>query len=1407
MPGISQVRQSAFLLNHKTNYSIQIQLNHVLVPVTAAAIVESGLKTLLIVGEGRRLKVFDNESHQVICILQIFQSQVVHGVQCQWDAKRGHLVCLVWGGRAITVLHLKFDTSDFCVVSLTEELLTDDWISDACFLTNARISTGDPSSLPQAIFLTSHNILYTLLSESSPPSQDPGKLSCKLIAAGPTSVLYSANVVVLANGEAFIAAGTVFGEVLVWSSNLAADHNDSGGSKSASLLHTFRGHEGSVFGVTIAATPSTVDHGLSSCVVASCSDDRTIRMWDLSCAAGSSTRASIKTGFRSQPMATEIDSEHCVASIMGHLSRIWSLRFLSYSNEAVRWISFGEDSTAQTWQLVRKLARGTSTSTKKPPSYEIQHDESYAYHVGKDIWAAAVDLQDPVCLILTGGADGRAVSYNIPNADVQRWTADITLLQEETVKRGPVSCGASTDDLSQRLSPAERAFSAIQGRWHLHRVLESAIPTYPSGSFTGTATLTQRLPTNEDYDAEYLYVEEGELITRHGLVMRGSRRYAYRLQKAARAITAWFVKTDVVSSVDYLFHQVEFGDFPCQIPKDESFPVDSMSTAKGYHLCVNDDYVAEYEFQYEGTALSQWNLKYKVKGPKKDYTASAHYTRTSKVDNLLAENMNTVEEGDLAHGRKRDIGMDTLKNYCWIGCSEVITTTARGYIFLGTLDRNNTTGSLRAPADVTGATKPKTFSWCLVDRIPELHSYSIAVSISNHTVIVGAANGSLYCYQRSSQEIRIFPKLARKISGLFAGELESSKETHRNVAAIACCVGDATAYYFSFITKDAKLKDVSNFVKLTLPPNFIVTSVCFTAVEDLLILGSRSGAVCFYDRSLFHSTGPIPACCVIQQIHVDDAVTTIKTVPKDDSEIIGNFLLTAGRDGKFALHRVHTRREEGQYTIKLERLHTTVPPFGPNIEGACFDSENQDLLLWGFRSTDFVVWNETKRIEVMKVPCGGAHRSWAYLPSNDGQNGGVFIWTKAANCNVQAQSKASHRVLQPGGHGREIKAMAICPLKMKFGSDYGHLVATGAEDTMIRISFATGNKVDSSQAMRCLGVISKHNTGIQQLQWSSDGRFLFSAAGLEEFYVWRIQRVPCLGIGFVCNSQCPKVTESSDLRIMSFDVQTVLGDVKMQHDKCVVSIAYSNSTVRLWSLDASTSGQGFKLLSFGTYTSCCLTQIKLFQLGLKPYLLTAGTDGYIAFWPVRTLQEQVESRFNLPEHHSGPSAESFDSDLNWNCRYRIHQSSIKCLTFHYLPDGGVIIATGGDDNAVAFTHISCNTGSPNLPICSTLLLTRAHASTVTGIQCFNSRLGTDGSDGRTLWNFATVGNDQWLKSWILTIDSRKRGAAGLSVCKGTRSYSSVADGSCMQITPEGYGETRRVMVAGIGVETWNVTDV
>jgi hypothetical protein len=71
---------------------------------------------------------------------------------------------------------------------------------------------------------------------------------------------------------------------------------------------------------------------------------------------------------------------------------------------------------------------------------------------------------------------------------------------------------------------ARAIFRSLQGDWKLNRSLISSISTYPSGTFHGIARLSPRYP-NPEYDAEYLYLEEGDFETETGMKFRANRRY------------------------------------------------------------------------------------------------------------------------------------------------------------------------------------------------------------------------------------------------------------------------------------------------------------------------------------------------------------------------------------------------------------------------------------------------------------------------------------------------------------------------------------------------------------------------------------------------------------------------------------------------------------------------------------------------------------------------------------------------------------------------------------------------------------------------------------------------------------------------------------------------------------------
>lgn len=173
-------------------------------------------------------------------------------------------------------------------------------------------------------------------------------------------------------------------------------------------------------------------------------------------------------------------------------------------------------------------------------------------------------------------------------------------------------------------------FDSLKGSWRLRRSLDSALPGFPSGTFEGTATFQPRKPTSGAAAGELLYSEQGELKTDNGFVLKAKRKYVYRYDADEDKISAWFVKEDTKQEegndeVDYLFHDLEMDS------------AGSTWAARGEHLCQLDMYWAYYEFRLpkvveEGRGMDVFGVRYKVKGPSKDYTSDTAYERTFSSD-------------------------------------------------------------------------------------------------------------------------------------------------------------------------------------------------------------------------------------------------------------------------------------------------------------------------------------------------------------------------------------------------------------------------------------------------------------------------------------------------------------------------------------------------------------------------------------------------------------------------------------------------------------------------------------------------------------------------------------------------------------------------------------------------------
>lgn len=215
-------------------------------------------------------------------------------------------------------------------------------------------------------------------------------------------------------------------------------------------------------------------------------------------------------------------------------------------------------------------------------------------------------------------------------------------------------------------------------------------------------------------------------------------------------------------------------------------------------------------------------------------------------------------------------------------------------------------------------------------------------------------------------------------------------------------------------------------------------------------------------------------------------------------------------------------------------------------------------------------------------------------------------------------------------------------------------------------------------------------------------------------------------------------------------------------------------------------------LASGLYFTSCLTQC--FFLSTES-ILTAGTDGHTAVWPL-----------NLDNNELSVGSSNPASALKWEQPLRIHQSSSKVMASHAIDASAQLMVSGGDDGSIAVLLMRRTTGAldtENVYAAWPVLLQRTHASAVTACAIVQH-------EGRIF--ILTTGNDQWLRLWEVTIhkaDSMTPQTASahgndmLDISRLGKIKTNVADASSMAVVETKEADAR-VLICGVGMEVVRV---
>ncbi|XP_048532945.1 uncharacterized protein LOC125511579 [Triticum urartu] len=358
----------------------RLRLGSYLGDVSALSFLPSSLRSLLLAGTGSELLVYDVDVARLVASFRVFDGVRVHGIQPRGSPPADGLTLAVFGERRVKLLSLRVDAEDGGAVAVRLELEQrlpgfDHWVLDACFLEVDRllaIGLGDNSvalwDLTDHVFVTRVN--------------SPEKC-----------LLYSMRMWGDSVQSLLVASGTILNEILIWklvpetlsTSLLSSDELGATGVDNSENVHLsdnkymavhigrLKEHEGSIFRIAWSSDGSKF---------MSVSDDRSARMWMLSCQPQDLTNQTAK-----------IDDVDIIPklTLFGHSARIWDC---CISDSIV--ITAGEDCTCCIWGMDGKLIK------------------TFKEHIGRGLWRC---LYNPSSLVLiTAGFDSAIKVHHLRNS-------------------------------------------------------------------------------------------------------------------------------------------------------------------------------------------------------------------------------------------------------------------------------------------------------------------------------------------------------------------------------------------------------------------------------------------------------------------------------------------------------------------------------------------------------------------------------------------------------------------------------------------------------------------------------------------------------------------------------------------------------------------------------------------------------------------------------------------------------------------------------------------------------------------------------------------------------------------------------------------------------------------------------
>ncbi|XP_067946302.1 tRNA (34-2'-O)-methyltransferase regulator WDR6-like isoform X2 [Watersipora subatra] len=472
----------------------------------------------------------------------------------------------------------------------------------------------------------------------------------------------------------------------------------------------------------------------------------------------------------------------------------------------------------------------------------------------------------------------------------------------------------------------------------------------------------------------------------------------------------------------------------------------------------------------------------------------------------------------------------------------------------------------------------------------------------------------------------------------------------------------------------------------------------------------------------------------------------------------GNILHTIGRDGHYHKYSLSSAKLLMLDSVKISTEFNWLARFIP-------DNDDSGVKLVAFHTTEIILYDVTLNYAILRVNCGGGHRSWDFTQYAQAfyvvfiRAKSVQIFKKSCNTSFVELTPSFHIGKVTCGHLLSTDSQAI----LITGGDDGCVMASAIDETGSNLLSASRKSthvyshISSIKCMRCAYSLSQPDT---LMVFTGGGRAQLVAAKLRIAEA----KVKTLSVCSTFLSRGPSKKEkiSMDNRVMA------ITSVPLTTDRHLLLLACSDGCIRLAVYNDETEHLCVGSTRLYEHSHCLLSLHSCSGTGNPLLLAVSATDGAIILLNLSPdlIQNQLLCSF--------PSAQTCQLQPSVSVcpllTIQSHQSGVNALTSSCLFGSKLTLYSGGDDNSVVVSEIDTH---ERKMLCQQVY-SQQHAAQITGIALYGDRL-------------ITCSVDQRLHIWC-----KKSSLSGWNLCGSM--FIDIADIACLT----SHGEM--VAVCGQGVE-------